>query len=255
MTSLLFHSYDKHFFEIEPFGKGIALYLCAFLLLFVFHISQGQPSQSKQVDAATFVVTPAIGLSWRSTTIGLFRGNSLVRALRIPYNYEKNIQGISLNPSINVYIRPARLAIEYAPNLRYDHLHNVWSNSCHLMQLEFNPRPMCHYPLLEEVTGFIIDHNFNFFIRLSESKDKRKTRVGLGLSFVNSGEDFTSRNGQNYWNLAFTTYNLLFQIPIKKHFMLEPKVLYIPHGFPEGPGQKHLTFSIRTFYNFRALYL
>ena len=247
----------KPLFRIQSSRKRTTLRVYLFLLLLVgvsFN-SQGQPSQSKQIEEATFVVTPGIGLSWRSSTIGLSRRSGIVRALRIPYSYEKNIQGVSLNPSVNIYIRPARLAIEYAPNIRYDHLYNVWSDSCHLMQLEFNPRPACHYPLLEEVTGFIIDHNFNFFIRLGESKNKRKTRVGFGLSLVNSGKDFTSQNGQNYWNLAFTTYNLALQIPIKKHFTVEPKALYIPQDFPDNPAQRYLSFSLRTFYSFGSLHL
>ncbi len=246
----------KSLFTIQS-RKSITLHVCLFLLLYTFSDSQGQPSQSKQIEEATFVITPAIGLSWRSTAIGLSGHKGMVRGFQIPYSYEKNIQGASLNPSINIYLRPARLAIEYAPNLRYDHLYNVWSDSCHLMQLEFNPRPMCHYPLLDEVKGFIIDHNFNFFIRLGESKDKRKTRVGFGLSLVNSGEDFTSQNGygQVYWNLAFTTYNLALQIPIKKHFTVEPKVLYIAQDFPDGPAQRYLSFSLRTFYSFGSFYL
>ena len=247
------------FFRIQSSRKRTTLRVYLFLLLLVgvSFYSQGQPSQSKQIEEATFVITPAIGLSWRSTAIGLSGHRGMVRGFQIPYNYEKNIQGASLNPSINIYIRPAQLAIEYAPNLRYDHLYNVWSDSCHLMQLDFNPRPVCHYLLLDEVKGFIIDHNFNFFIRLGKSKDKRKTRVGFGLSLVNSGKDFTSQNdyGQVYWNLAFTTYNLALQIPIKKHFTVEPKVLYIPQDFPDGPAQRYLSFSLRTFYNFGSFYL
>ena len=219
--------------------------------------SHGQKSESERTEGATFIITPAVGLSWRSTTIGLTRPKGMVRVsgYQIPYNYEKNIQGASLNPSVNIYVRPARIAIEYAPNLRYDHLYNVWSDSCHWMQLDVNPRPMCHYPLLEEVKGFIVDHNFNFFIRLGENKDKRKTRIGVGLSFVNSGKSFTSQNGQNYWDLAFTTYNLAFQIPIKKHFTVEPKILYIPQDFPDNSANRYISFSLRTFYSFNSFYL
>jgi hypothetical protein len=235
--------------------KNITFSIYLLSILCISFDSQGQQNENERLEEATLIVTPAIGLSWRSSIIDLFNSRGMVRFFRIPYNYEKNIQGISLNPSINIFIRPARIAIEYAPNLRYDHLYNVWSDSCHLIQSESGSRPMCYYPLLEEVNDFIVDHNFNLFVRLGENKDKRKTRIGFGLSIVNSGKDFTSQNGQNYWNLSFATYNLALQIPIKKHFIVEPKVLYIPREFPYNPMRRYLSFSLRTFYTFNSFYL
>ena len=145
----------------------------------------------------------------------------------IPYDYERNVQGLSINPGIQ--IRSGFIGIEYYSNLRYDVV--SW-----VIGVEN-----------ERIKDFLIDHNFNLIFA-------RKIDFGLGLSIVNSGKGFEFVNPiPRYHNIEFKSYNAFVTIPVKKIFNLEIKALYIPKDFPENPEQKCIMFSLRIYYKFDFL--
>ena len=171
---------------------------------------------------------PTAGITWRSTAMNFFNFKGVIPAdPTIPYDYERNVQGLSMNPGIQ--IRSGFIGFEYYSNLRYDVVHGV-------IGVE-NQR----------VKEFIIDHNFNLIF-------ERKIDFGLGISIVNSGKGFEFINPvPRYHNIEFKTYNAFVTVPIKKILYLEIKALYIPKDFPENPKGNYIMYSLRVYYKFDFL--
>lgn len=165
------------------------------------------------------------GLTWRSTVMNFFNLKGLWPSdLTVPYRYEKNVQGFSLN--LGVKYETSKYSLEYCPNFRYDVTH---SN----LKIEN-----------DYFKSFIIDHNINFLIR-------RKISYGLGMSIINHNEGFEFENPvgvHRYKNIEFSTINCLMVIPMKKRVFLELKALYIPRGFPLDEEKKYITYSMRGYY-------
>lgn len=173
----------------------------------------------------TLKIYPTAGITWRSTAMNFFNFKSVIPSDPTkPFPYEKNVQGISFNPGLQIIGK--LIGFEYYPNLRYDVVYS---------KLETEN---------EYVKEFIVDHNFNLIF-------KRKINIGLGLSVVNSGKGYSFINPvPRYHHIEFKTYNVFIDIPIKKVVNLEIKALYIPKGFPENPNEKYIMYSLRGYYKF-----
>ena len=196
----------------------------AILLLVFFSFSSNKSvGQAKAIE-----LYPTAGITWRSTATSFFNFKGIMPSdPTIPYDYERNVQGLSMNPGIQ--IRSGFIGIEYYSNLRYDVVSGV-------IGVEN-----------ERIKDFLIDHNFNLIFA-------RKIDFGLGLSIVNSGKGFEFVNPiPRYHNIEFKSYNAFVTIPVKKIFNLEIKALYIPKDFPENPEQKCIMFSLRIYYKFDFL--
>lgn len=175
-------------------------------------------------------VYPTIGITWRSTATGLLNLSGVWDYdPKVPYDYERNVQGFSINPGIQMELSSLPIGIEYYPNLRYD-------------VVSFNFFPVDTYN-----KQFLIDHNFNLYV-------KRKVTGGVGFSIVNSGAGFDYVNPTpEYFEIEFRTYNVFIVLPIKKIVNLEVKALYIPVDFPANPHGEHIMFSLRLYYKFQFL--
>ena len=141
-----------------------------------------------------------------------------------PYDYERNVQGLSINPGLQ--LQSGYLGFEYYSNLRYDVVHGTIG-----VENKY-------------VKYFIIDHNINFFV-------KRKLSYGVGISIVNDNKVYSFVNPVlRYHNIEFKTYNVFVTLPIKKIINLEIKALYVPKGFPVNPKEKYIMYSLRAYYKF-----
>jgi hypothetical protein len=165
------------------------------------------------------------GLTWRSTVMNFFNLKGLWPSdFTVPYSYERNVQGFSLN--LGVKYETSKYSLEYYPNFRYDVTHRN-------LKIEND-----HFK------SFIIDHNINFLIR-------RKISYGLGMSIINYNKGFEFENPvgvHRYKNIEFSTINCLMVIPMKKRVFLELKALFIPKGFPLDEEEKYVTYSMRAYY-------
>lgn len=190
------------------------------LLLFSLHKANGQEK--------SITIYPTAGITWRSTAMNFFNFRAIIPADPTrPYSYEKNVQGLSVNPGMQV--RSGSIGLEYYSNLRYDVVHFKLSS------------------IDEDVKDFIIDHNFNFIV-------KRKVDFGVGMSIVNAGEGYGFVNPiPRYHNIEFKTYNVFVTVPIKKTVNLEIKALYVPIDFPYNPNEQYIMYSLRVYYTFDFL--
>lgn len=173
-------------------------------------------------------IYPTAGITWRSTAMNFFNFKAVIPAdPTIPYDYERNVQGFSLNPGLQ--LNSKFIGFEYYSNLRYDVVHGV-------IGVE-NKR----------VKEFIVDHNFNLIF-------KRKIDFGFGLTIINAGKGYEFVNPiPRYHNIEFKTYNIFVVVPIKKVINLEIKALYIPNNFPENPDEQYIMYSLRAYYKFDFL--
>ncbi len=209
----------------EPADTGSFLQNSFWVILFVFIMTF--PLRSFGQDKA-IKIYPTAGITWRSTAMNFFNFKAVIPADPTkPYPYEKNVQGFSINPGVQ--IRTKIIGFEYYPNLRYDVIHyNLGSEE-------------------EYTKGFLIDHNFNLIFR-------RKIDFGIGMTIVNSGKTYEFVNPiPRYHDIEFKTYNFFVTIPIKKIINLEVKALYVPKDFPENPDEQYIMYSLRAFYKFDFL--
>ena len=166
------------------------------------------------------------GFTWRSTVMNFFNLKEVIPADPTqPYDYERNVQGLGLNPGL--LISSHVISLEYYSNLRYDVVYSRIG-----MENVY-------------VKDFLMDHNFNISMI-------RKLTYGVGISIVNFGKGYAFVNPiPRYQNIEFTTYNFLVAFPINKLMNLELKALYIPKDFPENPVEKYITYSARVYHTFQ----
>jgi len=198
-----------------------------FLALALCHTGYGQKKEPK------FTLYATAGVSWRSTAMNFFNFRAVPQNPFIPYDYERNIQGVSVTPGL--LVSNGRIGIEYYLNLRYDVTHTERA-------FPF-PCPS------RRVKEFIVDQNVNLVFNRN-----RKVDWGLGLSVVNTGKGFAFENPigvQRYHNIQFTSYNAFAVFPLRDQLFLELRALLVPHGFPDSPGAVVITYSARAFYRLK----
>jgi hypothetical protein len=190
-----------------------------FILLF--------PTESKGQEKA-IKIYPTLGVTWRVAVMNFFNLNAVIpNDPTIPYSYERNVQGFSINPGIQIIT--SIIGFEYYPGFRYD----VVYSSLEVENVYFKE--------------FIVDHNFNLIL-------KRKLGFGIGMTIVNAGKGFEFVNPiPRYHNIEFKAYNAFVTIPVKKIINLQIEVQYIPKDFPRNPYEKYIMYSLRAYYKFDFL--
>ena len=211
-----------------------------------------QPGQMAIAQQKESNFTGTIGITWRSTAMNFFNSTYGYTNPFIPsYNYERNVQGFSLNTGL-IYHISSKLSLEYHPNIRYDQITFdrdtvAWSRTITSTQ---TGDTVTFRPIYEQIPNkeFILDHNFNLIFRT-------KLNWGLGLSIVNTGKSFQYENPigspPKTENIQFVTYNAFVVIPVKKILFLELKALYTNNLPTSHPNDNHIMFSTRLFYKIR----
>ncbi|MCP4458511.1 MAG: hypothetical protein GY816_10890 [Cytophagales bacterium] len=229
----------------------LSLLLSIFLINLCFSKTYGQGLQEPQKSK----LYPTAGITWRSTAMNFFDFVSILPDdPNKPFDYERNVQGFSLNIGIQYQLSNS-VAIEYYPNMRYDVTHHKWDSKYDELVLVVNEVDSFFTndkPIY--IKKFLIDHNFNIM------RKKGKLAYGLGLTIVNSGESYTFPHNHRAPNpivrthiIEFKTYNAFVTLPLKKIFNLELKAMYIPRDFPENVSEKYIMYSIRVYYKFDFL--
>ncbi len=224
--------------------KNLVFLLLLESLTFKNALSQEEDSKEKLIN-----IQPTFGLTWRIGIMNFFNfGYKEPNFRGQPFLEERNTQGISYTPGIQLNSYPWNLGFEYQMGLRYDHLYHSYENSsCQLVQPNF-----CVF-VPEYVKSFLVDHHFNIYksIRWLSRKGNEKTYLlGIGITIVNAGKDYTV-SGRTF-DAQYTSYNIFVSIPILKQFYLEPKINYIPSGFPQNPSNELMSYSIRVYYRFNS---
>lgn len=205
-------------------SKVYTTFCLLFLLLPSFHsLAQTQPVS----------IRPTFGMSFRSTAMNFFNFKAVEkRDFTLPYNYEKNVQGIALD--LGVQLNLFSIGLEYNPRFRYDYVHGNYDIALHKR--------------LPDTKDFLLDHNVNIFFR-------RKLIYGTGLTIVNAGKGYWFENPvgfRRYHHIEFMTYNIFVGLPIKKYLCLEFKAQYVPENFPINRHDDYIMYSLRAYYTFRS---
>jgi len=192
---------------------------------------------------------PTAGITWRSTAMNFFNFGAVIPDdYTRPYDYERNVQGVSLNIGLQVQFLD-HLTLEYYPNLRYDVLYVEFDPAGKEFIRLINGDSLFFNDKVIYIKDFIIDHNWNLSY-------KKKLTYGVGISIVNANKVYTFYNPptlKRYHNIEFKTYNAFIVIPIKKILNLEIKAMYIPRDFPENPNEEYMMYSLRLYYKFDFL--
>lgn len=199
------------------------------LLLFVIFVSNNTAiAQESKVN-----ISATAGITWRSPAMHIFHFRGIHRNnFQSSYDNERNIQGFSVNPGLRVNYK--KIGFEYYPNLRYDVVNQDLTD------------PQITDNFIKE---FIVDHNFNFFVR-------RKVDYGAGFSIVNTGKtiSYVINNNQFSHNIQFHTINAFVAVPIKKVLDLEIKVHFIPNGFHGHHSARTLLYTLRAYREFDSIF-
>lgn len=212
-----------------PMGSGFHkwLRLSSFILSFMFYFgaSKGMAQNSQ------LTINPTLGISWRSTAMNFFNFRAVeYEDYTLMYNYEKNVQGLALNPGMQVNLFP--FGFEYNARLRHDYIHGN--------------HDILNRKVLPDTKGFLLDHNFNLYI-------KRNITCGAGFSIVNSGTGYWFENPvgtRRFHRIEFSTYNVFVGFPVKKIIDLEIKAQYVPNDFPSNRKEEYIMYSLRAYYTF-----
>ncbi|MEO1049861.1 MAG: hypothetical protein AAFX87_04530, partial [Bacteroidota bacterium] len=151
------------------------LYFFIFYFIISFNVEAQQSSRKLELF-------PTIGYTWRSTATEFLNLNGVSQSqFNILYDYERNVQGFSLNTGILLRYNK-KLEFEYYPGWRYDVIQAIPGT------------------LNERKKGFIVDHNVNLLL-------KKKLGIGIGFSVVNAGKGYyndrnLNRNGE-YQSIQF----------------------------------------------------
>lgn len=193
-------------------------YITIFCFLLFFAVTNCKGQQKK------FKVIPTIGVSFRSTVMNFFNFKPVTPFdPTVPYPYEKNVQGLSIDPGMQ--LTNEKISLVYYAGLRYDVTHSD-------LQVEDK-----YYK------EFILDHHFSLLLN-------KKFDYGVGLSIINFQKSFQFENPVNvlrYQNIQFNSFDLILGLPINKKSKIEFKVHYIPNGFPENPNEKYIAYSLRYY--------
>lgn len=199
-----------------------------FCLLLLLLPSLHSLAQTKAVS-----IHPTFGMSFRSTAMNFFNFRAVERRdFTLPYNYEKNVQGIALD--LGVQLDVLSIGLEYSPRFRFDYVHSNYDIALQ------EPLP--------DTKDFLLDHNVNIFFR-------RKIIYGTGFTIVNAGKGYWFENPvgfRRYHNIEFMTYNLFVGVPVKKHLCLEFKAQYIPENFPINRQDDYIMYSLKAYYTFKS---
>lgn len=208
-----------------------------FLLMVVYGNGVCQPLKEAYYNPEKKLsLSFAVGPSWQSTIMNFFNFKRVFPFICVPFNYERNIQGVGLAPSVSLLFNRNKLGIDYTTNLRYDHIQRTPNRQ-------------------DEIKGLITNHFFSIFKEVTNGNNSKKTLfsygVGYGLINTNLGFSFSNLctgNKDDYINLQFPVYTVFARIPIKSGFFIEPKAHITANGHPLNKRAQYAFYSLRVAY-------
>ncbi len=190
-----------------------------------------------QVRDSTWNVEYAAGLSLRSTVMYFFNFDWIeIYDFSIQdYHFEKNLQGLSFQPSIRITPPHSVWSLQVIPSIRYDVTH-VRVGRIDTIQT-FNG-PQVRF-INEEVKQFIFEPQASLMCGINA-----RSSLGVGAGLINTGKRYTDYEGRKH-NIQFYTIDLTYQRRMKR-FLWEARAHYNREGqFPRDPLNDFLMYSVR----------
>jgi hypothetical protein len=195
-----------------------------------------------QKEYSTWKFEPAVGIGVRSTPMYFFNFKFIERYSIViqDYNWERNLQGLSFQPSLKVSPPNSLWFVQFVATFRYDH---IFYDVVRVDTIE-SPNGKIPKYIEEEVKQFIFEPQVALFRKVNS-----KTNMGLGLGLVNTGKSYTTIEGwKNY--LEFYTIDFLYQRE-RPRMLWEIRAHYIKKGqFPRDPFEDLIMYSARIAYRF-----
>lgn len=184
---------------------------------------------------------------WQSTVMNFFNFRSVgdPSTLYLRYRYEKNIQGVGANAAFQLYSPKHRLGFEFSPTLRYDYVYSTYTQQNNKDQVSG-----------KDINDIIFNFGFSLYWNPQSWQNKQGVRhlAGLGYNIVNIGKrheyynSWIQKNEIVVYQLETVTGH--YTLPIKSHFIIEPKFYFIPRGFPKNKENKYIFYSLKVGYRF-----
>jgi hypothetical protein len=213
------------------------------ILVYILFLCFGTSLHAQKADS-TWKFEPAVGIGVRSTPMYFFNFNFIERYSIViqDYNWEKNLQGLSFQPSLKVSPPNSLWFVQVITSFRYDYLYDEfvrWDT----LKNQSSPNPQIR-GIDKEVKEFIFEPQVALFRKVNS-----KTNMGLGLGLVNTGKSYTTIEGwKNY--LEFYTIDFLYQRE-RPRMLWEIRAHYIKKGqFPRDPFEDLIMYSARIAYRF-----
>ncbi len=181
----------------------------------------------------------SIGPSWESTLMNFFNFKYIdtFGKICVPFNYERNIQGFGVSPSISLLYNPFKIGIDYTANVRYDYIHHVSSSR-------------------KEIYEVITNH----FVSVSKALPNRRNinkpnhLAGIGYGIINTNKSFIfnntcTMNPEERFNLQFPVCAIFYRLPVGRHFYVEPKVNITLKGHPVNKDSQYIFYGLRIAYS------
>lgn len=153
----------------------------------------------------------------------------------IPFNYERNIQGIGL--SLGAAVRTKSLfELHYTPILRYDEIHFA----------DLNPQ--------KRYKEIIVNHRFGINKYFGGKEKQPNQYLGVSYMILNTGKQFDF-----YDSVRKQTATLDLQIPavtfayghaIYKKFYGEFQVYSLYKGLPHNHSRRFFMYGLSVYYNY-----
>lgn len=181
----------------------------------------------------------SVGPSWQSTLMNFFNLKyvNTFGTICVPFNYERNIQGIGVSPSISLLYNPYKIGIDYTTNIRYDYVNSVPGSR-------------------KEIYEIITNHFISVFRELPNHQHRKKASrlIGIGYGVINMNKGFMfdntcTRTPQERFALQFPVYTVFYRSPVGRHFYVEPKAQITTQGHPINRNSQYIFYGLRIAYN------
>ncbi|MEP4531894.1 MAG: hypothetical protein ABJ004_02330 [Cyclobacteriaceae bacterium] len=214
------------------------------LALILFFV--GNIAYSQELDS-TWGFEPSFGLALRSTPMYFFNFNFIEDYSRTTqdYNYERNLQGLSAQPSLRVNPPYSKWSLQLIASVRYDDIYLKFLRWDTLKNQTSTNGPAIR-GVDKKVKKVIFEPQVSLLRRINSN-----TNIGVGIGLVNTGKSYTTIEDWKI-DLEFYTIDLIFQKE-RRRILWELKAHYIKKGqFPTDPTQDFITYSARIAYRFRT---
>jgi hypothetical protein len=212
-----------------------------YFILITGHFSNCQIAPRQE----TFNLIPVIGAGWQGAiTSNLIDFSHIIYAQNpaycgggpcMPYNYERNIQGLGFNAGLFLMIN--RTGLTFSPHIRYDEIYFEFKGSNRISHKEFifNPRI-----------------GFNYYL-FAGRKSLHKQYLGLFLAYHNSGKKFTFYDSvtktSKIFYLNFPTLGLCYgQSIVSNKIFGEMQLYYLYRGLPHNHLHPFFMYGISLYY-------
>lgn len=212
--------------------------LSVIVLLCGFKISSNAQENDSRWD-----FEPAIGIGVRSTPMYFFNFDFIERYSIViqDYNWERNLQGLSLQPSFKISPKSSTWSVQLIAGFRYDYIYDKFVRWDTLNNPLWSP-PQFIRGIDKQVKEFIFEPQISLLKKVSPN-----TSIGIGYTLVNTRKTYRNFDGVKV-DIEFHTIDFVFQRERPKIFW-EIKANYIPKGqFPRDPFQDFIMYSARIAY-------